>query len=185
MLKTTMIGAGLLMHSAMGMAAKLNTSFTEADMILQDGSYTLNILNSLPVNAAVFELSLQASGTGDYSSELKSVCTQFQGSECMGAYVDTLHSELLYEVEVEVRCDGQVLFTDRQNRSEFTNEPLASQSRTVSFDTAFVKLQPVTCQSMELRVATLTNGKTDKVQGTIRLSNTTSQSSTTQYGVIK
>ncbi|WP_105166991.1 hypothetical protein [Pseudoalteromonas sp. T1lg23B] len=184
MLKAIAMSTSLLAFSTMGLASELSSTFTNADMLQQGNGYELVLAASGLTSATVLELDLTVSGQGDLVSGEQPVCTQWQGFECVGSYPQTFSSELLHEVSLTVSCDDQLLYEDRKNNSEFTNEVLSSTDSTVSFDVALVKLNPVTCQSVKLNVTTLSGTSEAKINGSINLKNTTSGSEPTKYEVV-
>lgn len=185
MLKAIAMSSSILVFSAIGSTAEVNTAFSKADMLQQEKNYELMIDTSSVVSASVIELQLAVSGLGDLRTADDSVCTQWQGADCSGSYENIFSSELLYEVSISINCDDELLYKERKNYSEFTNEQLSTADSSLSFDISLFKLSSVECQSVRVNIATLGSGETDMIRGSFRLGNSTSGTGSLNYEVIQ
>lgn len=185
MLKAIVISSSMLVFSAISSAAEVNKAFSEADMLQQEKNYELVIDTSSVASASVIELQLAVSGSGDLRVANHSVCTQWQRDGCSGSYENIFSSELLYEVSISINCDDDLLYKERKNYSEFTNEQLSTANSSLSFDVNLVKLSSVECQSVRLNIATLGFGETDMIRGSFRLGGSTSGTRSLNYEVIQ
>ncbi|ATC96220.1 hypothetical protein [Pseudoalteromonas tunicata] len=179
------MSTGLLAVSTMSFASEVSQVFSDQDMQQQGDSYELTIYPTVLTNAAVIELNLNMQSKGKLTSEMQSVCTQWQGELCTGPNKDIWYSEFLHEVNLTLHCDDKILYQERKNNSEFTNEEITNLNSSISFNKNLITVNPVSCSAIKLNLQTFHGDKTAIIEGSISLKNSTSDSINSNYELVK
>ncbi|MBB1384954.1 hypothetical protein H5119_05235 [Pseudoalteromonas sp. SG45-5] len=179
------ISVGLLTANSMSFASEIGQVFSNVDMEQQDNRYELVLYPKQFESAAVVDLKLDVQGNGELMSQMQPVCTQWQENTCTGSYKDILHNEFLHEVDVALYCDDELLYQERKNNSEFTNEEISSLSSHLSFNKSLVKTNSLSCNEVKLTIQTMHGDNDANIQGRINLLNSTSGLSNENYELLK
>ncbi|MBQ4850564.1 hypothetical protein [Pseudoalteromonas sp. MMG012] len=183
MFKVAAIGLAFMTTSAAINASEMEVSFTNKDMVQNGATYSYALETMNTINASVLEVDIRIQGEGDSVFQMLPACTEWQGSTCVGAAKDILHSEFLHEVDVSVECNGQALYQKTKNNIEFTNEEIVTTASQLAFVHSEIKLNRIECSDLNVNVRTVNGANDAIITGVVRFKDSTSIPTFKNYDV--
>ncbi|MFC3033728.1 hypothetical protein ACFOEE_14485 [Pseudoalteromonas fenneropenaei] len=164
-------------------AAELNFAFTLEQMHNNGTSYEIELLESNMQLPSVLALSVAVSGQAQLTSDSNMACTVVRDGTCVGVEQSVTNYQLLHEAAISLSCDGKMIYQQRENRLEFTNEVISNDANVLRFAEQLVMLNKRSCQSLLLSVQPLVGHSVTGINGQLSFSDSTSHSAVNHYKV--